>query len=83
MECGFMEETVGDEEDDEEDVQIHELEYTDGSIEVVKNFNQKYVTCLERDSDYIFKQCGYQCIWEECHQKKSYLDIKKCVVCRT
>ena len=69
MECGFMEEIV----EDEEDVNIHELEYTDGSNEVVKTFNQKCVICFERDSDYIFKQCGHQCICEECHQKKVIL----------
>ena len=42
-----MEETVEDEEDIqenvEEDVIIHELEYTDGSNEVVKVFYQKIV----------------------------------------
>ena len=85
--CGFMEEIVEDEdeedveEDDEEDVNIHELEYTDGSNEVVKIFNQKCFTCLERDSDYIFKQCGHQCICEECYQNKCEIDILKCVVC--
>ena len=58
MESGDMEEIV----EDEEDVNIHELEYTDGSNEVVKVFNQKSVICHERDSDYIFKHCGHQCI---------------------
>ena len=70
-----MEEIVGDEEDDEEDVNLQELEYTDGSNEVVKIFNQKCVICIERDSDYIFKQCGRQCICEECYQNKSDIDI--------
>jgi len=50
-----MEEIVEDEEDVEEDDIRHELEYTHGSKEVVKIFNQKCVLCLERDSDYIFK----------------------------
>ena len=59
---GDMEEIVGDEEDTEEDVSIHALEYTDGSNEGAKFFNQKCVICLQRDSDYIFKQCGHQCI---------------------
>ena len=49
-----MEEIVEDEEVVEEDVNIHELKYTDGSNEVVKIFNQKCIICLERDSDYIF-----------------------------
>ena len=52
----------------EEDVNIRELEYTDGSNEIVEIFNQKCALCLERDSDYIFKQCGHQCICEECYQ---------------
>ena len=81
VECGFMEETVEDEEGVEEDVNIHELEYTDGSNEVVKIFNQKCVICLERDGDYIFKKSGHQCICEE--QNKGAIDILKCVVCRT
>ena len=43
MESGYMEEIVEDEESDEEVVNIHELEYTDGSNDVVKFFNQKGV----------------------------------------
>ena len=70
MDSGDMAECVEDEEDVEEDVNIHELEYTDGSKEVVKIFKQKCVSCLERDSDYIFKQCGHQCLCEECYQIK-------------
>ena len=45
MESGDMEETVED-EDGEEDVNIHELEYTDGSNEVVKIFNQNVLFAL-------------------------------------
>ena len=51
MEFGNMEEIVEDEEKDEEDVNIQEVEYTDGSNKVVKIFNQKCVICHERDSD--------------------------------
>ena len=80
-ESGDMEEYI--EEDIGEDVNIHELEYTDGSNEVVKIVNQKCVLCLERDSDYIFKQCGHQCICEDCYQNKGDSDILKCVICRT
>ena len=78
-------EIVEDEEDVdvEEDVNIHELEYTDGSNEVVKIFNQKCVICLERDSEYIFKQCGHLCLCEECYQNKGDIDILKCFNCRT
>ena len=83
IECGFMEEIVEDEEDVEEYDNIQELEYTDGSNEVVKFFNQKCAICLERDSDYIFKQCGHQCICEECYQNKGNIGIIECVVCRT
>ena len=70
LECGFLEEIAEDEEDVEEVVNINELEYTDGSNEVVKIFNQKLVECLERDSDYFFKQCNHQCICEERYQKQ-------------
>ena len=89
IECGFMEEIVVDEEvvEDEEDVQedvnIHELEYTDGSNKVVKIFNQKCVICFERDSEYIFKQCGHECLCQECYQNKGNIDLIKCVICRT
>ena len=62
MDCEYMEEDV--EEDEEEDVDIHELEYTNGSNEVFKIFNQKCFMCFEQESDYFFKQCGHQC--EEC-----------------
>ena len=87
MECGFVEENVDDEEDVEEDVggvvNIHELESTDGSNEVVKTFNQKWVICDERDSDYIFKPCCQQCFCEECYQSKGDIGILKCVIART
>ena len=66
MQSGEMEEFVEDVV--EEDVNIRELELTDGSNEIVEIFNQKCALCLERDSDYIFKQCGHQCICEECYQ---------------
>ena len=83
MKSGDMEEIVEDEEDIEEDVDIQELEYTDESNELVKVFNQNCVICLERDSDYIFKHCGHQCICEECYQNKGNTDILKCVNCIT
>ena len=57
--------------------------YTDGSNEVVKIFNQKFLICLERASDYIFKQCGCQCVCDECYQNKGDIEIFKCPVCRT
>ena len=85
MESGDMEEINKEdiEEDVEENVNIQELEYTDGSNEVVKIVNQKCVICFELDSDYIFKQCGCQCICEECYQSKGDIDILICVICRT
>ena len=70
MESGDMEEIDENEEDVEEDVNIDELGYTDGSNEVVKIFNQICVICLEPDSDYFFKQCGHQCICDQCYQNK-------------
>ena len=62
---------------------IYELKYTVGSNKIVKIFYQKRVFCLERDSDYIFKQCGHQCSCEHCYQNKGSVDILKCLVCRT
>ena len=86
-ECSCMEEVVEDEEADEEDVEedvdILDLEYTDGSNEVLKFFNQKCVICLERDCDYIIKQCGHQSICEECYKNKGDIDILRCVIGRT
>ena len=84
LEEGFMEEDVVIEEDgDEEDDDLSELDYCKGSNGLVKFFSQKCVVCLERDSDYVFKQCGHQCVCEECYRNKGDIDILKCVVCRT
>ena len=84
---GSMEESVENEQDVEEhveqDVNIHELEYNDGSNEVVKVFNQKCVIYFKRDSDYKFWKCGQQCFCEESYQNKGDTDISICVVCRT
>ena len=78
-------EDIENEDDDlvEEDINIHEIEYTHGDNEIVKVFNQKCVIFLERDSVYIFKQCGHQCICDRCYQNKGDIDLLKCVVCRT
>ena len=75
----------GDEdvEEDEEDKDLIETQYLNGNNQVVKIFNQKCVLCYKRDSDYAFRQCGHQCICEECNHNKSDIDILKCVVCRT
>ena len=83
MESGDMEEFIEGEEDIEEDDNFHELEYADGSNEIVKIFNHNCVICLDRDSDYIFKQSGHQCICEQCYQSKGDIDIINCVICRT
>ena len=81
---------LGHEEDDmvEEDVveeneDLIETQYFSGNNEVVKIFNQKCVICYERESVYAFRQCGHQCICEQCYQSKGDIDISKCVVCRT
>ena len=80
----------GEDDDDlaEEDVvggneDLIETQYFNGNNEVVKIFNQKCVICYERDSVYAFRQCGHQCIYEQCYQNKGDIDILKCVVCRT
>ena len=79
----LIEENEENEDNIQEDINIHELQYTNGNNKIVKVFNQKCVICLERDSIYIFKQCGHQCICEYCYQNKGDIDILKCVVCRT
>ena len=60
-----------------------ETQFFNGTNEVVKNFNQMCVICYERESVYAFRQCGHQCICEQCYQSKGDIDILKCVVCRT
>ena len=72
-------------EDDlvEEDEYLNETNYCNGNKEVVKVFNQKYVICYERYSVYSFRQCGHQCICDQCYQNKGDIDIIKCVLCRT
>ena len=83
-------EDIEDEDDDlvEEDVveendDLIETQYLNGNNEVVKIFNQKCVIRYERESVYAFRQCGHQCICEQCYQSKGDFDILKCVVCRT
>ena len=68
-----IEDDEDENEEDEEYVNIHELEYADGSNENVKSFNQKCVIFLEQDSDYRFKQCGDKYICGECYKKKVIL----------
>ena len=80
--CPGHGEDIETEDNIQEDINVHELEYTDESNEVVKIFNQKCVICLERDSEYTFKQCGHQCICEGCYQNKGDVNILKCVICR-
>ena len=83
VERSFIEENFEEEEDVEGDVNLHELENTDGSNEVVKVSNRKCVTCLKRDSDSIFEHCGHQCVCEKWYQNKSDIDIIKFLICRT
>ena len=70
-------------EEDVEDDDLIEASYCNGNNEVVKIFNQKCVLCYERESVYAFRQCGHQCICEDCSQNRGKIDILKCVVCRT
>ena len=67
----------------EENERLIETIYTNGNNEMVKIFIQKCVTCLERDSDCASKQCGHQCICEQCYRNNCDIDILECVVCRT
>ena len=78
-------ENIENESDDNDLVEedIVEAQYFNGNKEVVKIFNQKCVICYERDSVYAFRQCGHQCICEQCYQSKGDIVILKCVVCRT
>ena len=79
-----IEDDFSDVEDEVEgDGDLIETSYTNGNNEVGKIFNQKRVICLERDSDYAFKQCGHQFICEQCYRNRGDIDILKCVVCRT
>ena len=74
----LVEEAVNERNED-----LIETQYFNGANEVVKIFNQKCVICYERESVYAFRQCGHQCICEQCYQSKGDIDILKCVVCRT
>ena len=78
-----------EDEDDvsvEKDVEVDdfiETNYRNGTNEVVIILNPKCVICYEKDSAYAFRQCGHQCICEQCYQNKGDIDILNCVVCRT
>ena len=81
---GYGEDTENEDgEDDLVEEDIVETQYFNGNNEVVKIFNQKCVICYERESVYAFRQCGHQCICEQCYQNKGDINILKCVVCRT
>ena len=75
------EDDISDVEDEvEENGDLIETQYLNGNNEVVKNFNQKCVKCYEKDSVYAFRQCGHQCICEQCYRNKGDIDILKCAV---
>ena len=72
------EDDISDVEDEVQEVgDLIETQYLNGNNEVIEIFNQKCVICLERDSDYAFRQCGHQCICEQCYQNKYDIDILK------
>ena len=57
------EDDISDVEDEvEEDGDLIETQYLNVNNEMVKNFFQKCVICLERDSDYAFRKSDHQCI---------------------
>ena len=55
------------------DENLIETRYVNGNNEVNKFFDQKCVICLETDSVYAFRQCGHQCICQDCYEKKEIL----------
>ena len=76
----------GEDQDQNENIEdeiLIEPSYTNGNNDVVKIFNQNCVICFERDSVYAFRQCGHQCICEQCYENKGDIDILTCIVCRT
>ena len=77
-----VENAVAEDEVDGDEALI-ETRYLIGNKEVVKVLNQKCVICLERDSIYASRQCGNQCICQDCFENKGDFDILKCIVCRT
>ena len=80
---GEVENDLDVEDEVEENEDLIETNYTNGSNEVAKIFHQKSVICLERDSVYAFRQCVYQCVCEQWYQSKGDIDMLKCVACRT
>ena len=54
-------------EEDEKNGDLIETKFYNGNNEVVKIFSRKCVICLERDSIYDFRQCGHQCVCEQCY----------------
>ena len=82
---GHRENTENEKDNDDDLVEedIVETRYFNGNNEMVKILIQKCVICYERDSVYAFRQCGHQCICENCYQNKGDINILKCVVCRT
>ena len=64
-------------EEDEENEDLIDTKFYNGNNDVVKIFSQKCVICLERDSIYAFRQCGHQCICEQCFQNEGFIDILK------
>ena len=86
MELGVIREIEEDDEEDFEDEEggdLIETQYLNGNNEMVKIFNQKCVIFYEKDNVYAFRQCGHQCISEDCYQYKGDNGILKCVTCRT
>ena len=67
---------------EQEENLIETLPYLNGDNEVVKIFNEKCVICLDRDSIYAFRECGHQCICQQCYENKGDINILKCVLCR-
>ena len=71
------------EDEVEEDDDLIETNYLNGTNEMVKIFNRKCVICYEKDTVYAFRQCGHQCLCENCYQKRGDIDLSKYVFCKT
>ena len=62
-------------EENEENEDMIETKYGNGTNEVVKIFIQKCIICYERDSVHAFRQYGHQCISEDCYQNRGDNDL--------
>ena len=70
-------------EEDEENEDLTETIFTNRNKELVKFLNENCVICCEGDSANVFRQCGHECICDDCYQNRINTALLSCVVCRT